>query len=341
MLDYRTRLLPAARRNAALNGYRGVQFPWESCTTGAENIPSWAVGIFREHHINTDVAYAFAQYAHATGDKRFLREEAWPVLEGVAEWLDSRVVATGRGYEIHGITGIDEGVDDAKNNCYTNMSAIVVLREAISAARQLDYPVPPAWEDMAARMFVPVDPETNVIIKHEGYEYKSGICVPEALVAMFPLTYRPASQIEDATRRYYVDAAETYVRFPFVPLSVVVSAARQGDRKRTADLLDAILPSHVVPPFMQFIEFAGQGGQGIGGNSVPTVPYIANAGSIMTAWLFGLTGLVLGPDSPQTWGQFPITMPDGCDGVEVERIWVRGKPAHLLARHGERQAKIE
>jgi len=34
-------------------------------------------------------------------------------------------------------------------------------------------------------------------------------------------------------------------------------------------------------------------------------------------------------------------MPAGWDGIEVERIWVGGKPARLEARHGAARARIE
>jgi len=107
MLDYRLRCLPAARDNARLNGCRGVLFPIQSGNHGFEVTPFFFGGI-DEIHFNLDVAFAFAQYVHATGDDAFLRQHAWPVLEGVAEWVVSRVTPTGRGYELRYVIGMDE-----------------------------------------------------------------------------------------------------------------------------------------------------------------------------------------------------------------------------------------
>ena len=54
------------------------------------------------------------------------------MLEAVADWIASRVEKTQRGYEIQNVTGIDEGIENANNNAYTNMTAVVILRETIA-----------------------------------------------------------------------------------------------------------------------------------------------------------------------------------------------------------------
>ena len=85
MLEFRFRGLPAAQRNARLLGRLGVQFPWEAGPlAGEEAAPGGASAAAREDHINLHVARAFAWFADVTGDVRFLRERAWPVLSGVA-----------------------------------------------------------------------------------------------------------------------------------------------------------------------------------------------------------------------------------------------------------------
>ena len=45
------------------------------------------------------VALAFAQYVHATGDEDYLDRIAWPVIQAVAEWVESRVVKSRRGWD--------------------------------------------------------------------------------------------------------------------------------------------------------------------------------------------------------------------------------------------------
>ena len=338
MLDYRFDRLPAARANAALHGYRGVQFPWESCAHGGEVMVGWGAGIFDEQHISMDVAFAFAQYAHATGDELFMRERAWPVLAGVAEWIASRVRRTDRGYEIRHLAGVDESVYNINNDGYTNMAAVVILREALALAGRLGLPRPRGWEDIERLMFVPVDPETKVILKHDRYRHHGGSYCPEPLVAIFPLGYRPEAEIERATVDVCLSLAPTRGGGPFIPSLLGVFAARKGDRRRAAELFGAAVTDYVVEPFMMFNEVATRPG---GPRPTEVTPFITNPGSFLMACLYGLTGLTLGPGEPATWCRFPVVMPEGWEGIEVERIWARGRPARLLARHGDERAGIE
>ncbi len=99
LLEYRSSVIPAARANAKLNGYDGLQFPWESGPTrGEESAPGKGSASHHEDHVSTDVAWAFGQFADMTGDTGFAREHAWPVLQGVADWIASRVTRTRRGF---------------------------------------------------------------------------------------------------------------------------------------------------------------------------------------------------------------------------------------------------
>ncbi len=68
MLDYRFKRIDAAENNAKINGYRGIQFPWESATKGYEVVATWA-NCAGEHHINMDVALAFDAYSKVHGDE--------------------------------------------------------------------------------------------------------------------------------------------------------------------------------------------------------------------------------------------------------------------------------
>ena len=92
---------------------------------------------WHEDHVSLDVARAFAFHSFVTGDLEFLREKAWPVLSGVADWVASRVTRSERGYEIRAAMGIAERETEADNAAFTNMSATVVLRDAIHAAEKL------------------------------------------------------------------------------------------------------------------------------------------------------------------------------------------------------------
>lgn len=338
MLDYRSDRVRQARDNAALSGYAGLQFPWQSGMTGSEVSPFWtgAQGGAAEQHINLEVAFAFAQYVHATGDEMFLKQQAWPVLEGVAEWIVSRTTKTDRGYEIRHITGPDEFLDDVHNNSFTNMTAIVVLREAIGFARCLGLTPPAAWSKVADGMFIPIDPGSRIIQKHDAYEYTGGMCMPEPLIGYFPFNYKHSPEVDQATSRYYLDLAETCHGLPahVGPVLSGVIAARNGERDLARRFFDGF-KGFVVEPYHQLNEcFTGHYG-----NPTSTI-FTTNAGTFLLTLMIGLTGLELDGGAPEEWAKFPVIMPEGWEGIEIERIWVRGEPATLRAMHGDERATI-
>jgi hypothetical protein len=341
MLDYRSRCLPAARDSARLNGYRGVQFPWQSGNQGWEvtRYASGAGGGIGEIHISLDIAFAFAQYVHATGDDLFFRQQAWPVLEGVAEWIVSRVTRTARGYEIRHTTGTDEGIDNIHNNAYTNLAAIQVLREAMGFARRLGVEPPAAWREVAERMFIPVDAKTGVILKHDAYEYKGGMCVPETLAAFFPFGCSHSPAADAATVDYHLKLAHTYLGMPMLSALMGVFAARAGNRKLALEFFDQGVRSHLQEPFRQFNETACafDGPFSHNGHTV----FLTNPAGCLMSLLYGLTGLQLDGGDPQGWAKHPIVLPEGWEAIEVERIWVRGEPYRLTARQGDQKAKLE
>jgi len=191
LLEYRAQRLTAAERNAALHGYRGLQFPWASGPRhGEEVIRLSAPHLVFEQHVSLSVARAFAQYVHATGDDDYLREKAWPVLEGVANWLVSRAIKTDRGYELKEVIGIAEQTDPVDNNAYMNMAASVVLREAAGFARRLNRADAQRWDRMADAIHVPIDNTRGYIRNHDRYsaeERGPAASTPEALAGIFPM----------------------------------------------------------------------------------------------------------------------------------------------------------
>jgi len=132
LVAYRCLLLDKARENAALNGYLGAKYPWESADTGDEECPAWTVcpdgSCYRcyvadyEHHVTAAVAYGMRQYALITGDKDFLDEMGLEVLLETARFWASRMVCREREdrCEILRVTGPDEWHEPVDNNVYTN-----------------------------------------------------------------------------------------------------------------------------------------------------------------------------------------------------------------------------
>src|SRR4051794_32405495 len=189
ILDYRFRHLEAARVNARLGGWQGAMYPWESCPMHGEEVTPGSTAPFKGH-ATLDVGLAFASYVHATGDIDYLRRFAWPVIQAIAEWTESRVERTRRGYEIREMTGPAETTPPVDNNAFVNMAAAQILREAAGFAEQLGDPPHRRWRDIADGLIVP-RADRGHLANHDGYrvaEGKGG--TPEAAAGIFPVGYR-------------------------------------------------------------------------------------------------------------------------------------------------------
>jgi hypothetical protein len=338
MLKYRSDRKAAAAANAALTGYRGLQFPWESSPIyGQEAAPAAGTAAAYEAHVTLDVALAFAQYFYATGDRQYLAEQAWPVLRGVCGWLESRAKRSNRGYEICEVTGIAEKSPPVNNNAYTNLAARSILQRAIEIAALLDNPVPDSWPRMAAELFVPIDDERQVILSHDKYEptEEKGE-TPEPLAALFPFGCHVDRDLERNTLKFYLSMADKYVGAPMLSSLLGVWAAWLGEREESSRLFEEGYAKFQFDPFSMTNEyrldkFPEQPQAG---------PMFANLGGFLTGLLYGLTGLQPGTGEPESWASRPPCMPSLWEGIEVERIWIRGRPMQLLARHGQERAAI-
>jgi trehalose/maltose hydrolase-like predicted phosphorylase len=337
LLEYRSRFLEAARYNAALHGYRGAQFPWESGhRSGEEAAPGEGAAAAHEHHVSLDVAFAFSQFLHATHDWEWGNEHAWHVLRDVAEWVESRGLRTKRGFEIHGVNGIAKRSEAVDNNAFVNMGASVVFRDAALLARSLGREPMPQWPELARSVYLAVDRD-GVVRNHERYrsnEEKGE--TPEAPAGLFPLTYDASPEVERATFEFYLGLADRYVGSPMLSALLGVYAARLGDRERALELFERGYADFVVEPFSITTEYAPR----VFPDQVVAGPFTANLGGFLTSLLYGLTGLRIDDAEPEEWCRRPVTMPRGWDGIEVERVWARGEPARLLAVHGHERGTL-
>jgi trehalose/maltose hydrolase-like predicted phosphorylase len=333
ILDYRSERLTAASHNAKLNGYQGIQFPWESSAArGEEASPGLGTASAYEHHVSLDVAIAFAQYAHATADAEFRRSQAWPVLSGVADWIVSRAVETDRGWEIRRVMGIAERKEPSDNVAYVNMAAIVALQEAIRCARDIGRPVPSAWLAVAAGLVVPNN-EEGVILDHDGYDpNEEKGATPAVLAGLFPLGFDVDDETYAATTDFYLDLADEYIGSPMLSALYGAWAARRGRRADAARLFEEGYGKFVSERFNNTHEYRTDKfpEQPVAG------PFSANMGAFLIACLYGLTDIHPAAGAPQGWVRGLTVMPEGWEGIDIERIWVHGRPATLHARHGER-----
>jgi protein-glucosylgalactosylhydroxylysine glucosidase len=58
------------------------------------------------------------------------------------------------------------------------------------------------------------------------------------------------------------------------------------------------------------------------------------------ALLFRLPGIEPDAGDPATWPRRPVVLPSGWRSLEVQRLWLLGRPMRLEARHRARHAKL-
>ena len=338
LLDFRADRLQAACDNASMAGYRGAQFPWESSLrTGEEAAPDEGSAAAREHHVSLDVAQAFLRYVHSTGDGDYARTRAWPVVRDVANWIVSRVAETRRGFEIDRVLGVAEKEQPETNSAFVNVGAITVLREALALAERVDAAPGRRWGEVADRIVLPLDRRTNVLRNYDGHRASDEKGeTPEAAAALLLFDFEITDAIERATFRRAVELADRYVGSPMLSALLGVFAARIGDPGRSLELFERGYADFVLEPYTTTDEYSPAAYP----DQTRAGPFAANIGCFLSACLYGLSGIRLGAGAPETWCVRAPALPSGWRAVEVERVWVRGRPARLVARSGDERAHI-
>jgi kojibiose phosphorylase len=196
LLEYRHRLLPAARARAAALGYRGALFPWESADTGIDVTPPFALTASgeripiltgsEEHHIAADVAWAAWRYWQSTGDADFLATTGAEILVETARFWASRARRRRDGrLHIGRIIGPDEYHESVNDNAFTNVLARWNLERAAEAVERLGEHArgpsevlarlavrpdePKRWRRVAAGLVDGFDPGTGLYEQFAGF----------------------------------------------------------------------------------------------------------------------------------------------------------------------------
>lgn len=331
LLDFRSRGLAAAASNARLSGRQGLQFPWEAAPlSGQEATPGGGSGAAHEDHGTLHVARAFSLFADATGDEAFLREKAWPVLEGVADWIVSRLSLTERGYELMRATGPAEVPSPPDNDAFTLMLADDVLSRAIGAAEVLGRPPHAAWRAIRQTLYLPIRSD-GAIAAHDGFridEPKGATPSPSA--GLFPGGYQANPETMRRTLDLYLAHWRDYVGAPMFPALYTTWAALVGDRALALELFEAGYAAYDAGRFHQCLEYQPDHPD----SKTTAGPFFANLAGMLMGLAYGLTGLEA-RGAPETWPSRAAILPAGWDAITIERIWLGDRKARLHVEHGK------
>ena len=164
-----------------------------------------------------------------------------------------------------------------------------------------------------------------------------GAATPAALYGLLPVGFPVDARTERETIRFYLDRVSPYVGSPMLSPLLGAYAARIGDSRRALRLFETGYAEFINPPFTETDEFSRTRYP-----EKPRVgPFQANLSAFLTACMLGLTGLEIRSGDPRGWPARPVVMPAEWDGIEIERLQIRGKPARLVARHGDKRARLE
>ena len=110
-----------------------------------------------------------------------------------------------------------------------------------------------------------------------------------------------------------------------------------GDRKLSGKLLDEGYAAFMADRFLQTLEYRRDRfpEQAMAG------PFFANLGGFLMGLILGFPGIMLDEGEIAGWPRRTVVLPAGWDMIEIDRIWVHGREARLVARQGAPSAVLE
>lgn len=333
LLEFRVRGLDYAKRQAALYGYRGAQFPWEAAPSqGFETTPTFAGTGWGEQHVSPDVAMAFWEYQLATADQNFLREGTWPVLRAVAEWIESRGVFTTRGFEIQNIMGPDESVRNVSNVSYMNLACKIVMAAAIRCAQMIGSSAPDSWGKVREALVLPLDKLKNVMLPYDNPPPTANRAYSLDQLDFLTIHNPPVSAelmksthaFEDTVRHQRIAASKSGERefsIGFAEAAEAATAAFVGDKRNARKLFHDSWKNVWLEPFGMIRETPSQ----------DYGCFLTSFGSMLQTVMFGFTGLRISEDDRR---KYPASLPAGWTKIEIDRIYIKGEAKRLVATDG-------
>ncbi|CAF1358035.1 unnamed protein product [Adineta ricciae] len=289
ILSYRIALRQTAVDNAALFGYEGWRFPWESARTGVDVTPDCCPEVrLYQMHITGDIAFAARQYISATGNRDWLvNEMGGDLIYETARFWGSRAIYNNekKQYEILTVLPPDEDAQPFKNNSvFTNAIASLSIRLADRVSCITRKNPPQAWLDIASNLHFPFDDATQTHLEYEGFDLKNTTIKQADVVLLgFPLMWPMTEEI----RRNDLLAYEKLTRDdgPAMTWSMhSIGFLELGDFEKAQQLFQRSYETYVRPPFNVWTEAR---------SGVGAVNFITGAGGFLQAVLFGYGGIRL------------------------------------------------
>ena len=202
---FRRATLAQAQAHAAQAGFAGAWYPWMPGDDGRNfSSPHYE----QELHVNIWIALAAWDAYLMNRDPAFLRDTAWPVIAGIADFFAARAQRESDGcYHLRNVIGPNEAVTEfgpggCDDNLLTNYGVRRLMAMAEHAAALLGEAPHAPWGEVGARIFVQQPGPDGVIPEYTGYA-GAGIKQADVILALYPLGYPASAEVVRANIDYY------------------------------------------------------------------------------------------------------------------------------------------
>jgi len=334
---FRNRTLQPARDRAKQFGAAGAMFPWESDPeTGVDHTPHFAYEVYREIHVNADIAIAQWQYYLATNDSVWLKQYGWPVIAEIAQFWVSRVtyVKEHDRYEIHHVTSPDEAYNDVPNDSFTNAAARKALDIATKAAKIVGARADPKWGEISRKMYIPFDDaaqrhlDFDASVPHDKITWM-GSSLAWLMYPNLDLPMSPAVRRNDFA--FQLDELKVHGDDPneMMMVMLAVGSAETGDAKGAGDWIARNLVGFLKAPFNVRTETVANNAGYI----------LATSAGFVQSFVYGLSGLRI-DDGGLTQAYAPV-LPPQLKSLTLKNIAFRGKHYDVaIARDASGQVRL-
>ena len=320
IVQFRARTMAPARARAKQYDVKGTMYPWESDPeTGVDHTPRFAYEVYREIHVNADIAIAQWQYWLASGDKQWLKESGWPVIREIAEFWVSRVTYDQQHdrYEIHHVTSPDEAYNDVPNDSFTNGAARKALEIATKAAAAVGEKADPRWAEIAKKMYIPFDQKNqrhldfDESVPHDKITWMgsslSWLSYPNLDLPMSPEVRRNNYDFQLHELKVHGDDPNEMMM-----VMLAVHAAQLGEAKAAGDWVERNLVGFLKAPFNVRTETVANNAGYI----------LATSAGFVQSFLYGFTGLRISDKGLEE--SYPPTLPPQWRSIKLQNVSFRG-----------------
>ncbi|RPA87759.1 hypothetical protein BJ508DRAFT_410467 [Ascobolus immersus RN42] len=331
IVNYRLKLASQALKNAKEAGKKGLAFPWTSGRYG--DCTGTGPCTDYQYHLNTDIALMLWQNYCQVGNATWLKEEAWPVIKGITDFMTDIVYkndTTNGQYWLSNMTDPDEYANHIDNGAFTMAGIKQLTRIGMEIAEMVGDEIPPKWSDVHENIYIPYDWEAGIILEYAGMNGSVEIKQADVTLINYPLEFKLNETQAKADSDFYGLAQSPDGPAMTWGISAINNAEleRSGSSAYTYTLIACL--DYIRQPFWQWSEQVSDDYFSNGGTN-PAFSFRTGAGGCVQSIPFGFGGkrfrkdsLYINPVYTHQFGKRGITYIDNYHGKYI-RISIRAE----------------